>query len=342
MKIGIVFAGQGAQYPGMGSDLYQHSEAARKVYDEGGEQVKEWCFNGTKEMLRQTYITQPSIFITTMAALAALREELEKNGLTEEANAEVMGYAGFSLGEYSALTAAGTIADFKTGLNLVTQRGNMMNEAGMDEEGNPKGGMVAAFGKRPKILETVETAREDGILQGANFNSPIQTVIAGDFAALDRFVEQAKGNRIKAKKLSVSTAFHCEMMAPAAARLKELLLTTELKRPQKTVYANLTGQDIMGAAPGIEAVEEGADADTIRAHIAEVLAQQAMNPVKWQDTIENMIADGADVFIEVGPGVTLSGIIHKINRKIKTFHVEDIESLEKTIDGLKELHQGAE
>lgn len=319
LKVGIVFAGQGAQYPGMGQDLYQHSEAARRVFDAAGEQVREWCFHGTKEQLQQTNVTQPSIYVVTMAAYRALEEALAAR---PEGNArlELSGFAGFSLGEYSAMTAAGVLDDIQTGQELVTRRGQWMNEAGMDAQGRQRGGMAAAFGKRQKILDAVNAARGNDILEAVNFNSPIQTVVAGTKDALQRFQAVAKEHRLKVKPLPVSTAFHSPLMRPAVAKLKEYLRTIEMKMPAVRIYSNVTGRDLMEEYRGGE----------IRDYIADRMAEQAMSPVYWQETVENMMADGIQAFIEVGPGKTLSGLIKKISRKVTSLHVEDMDSLADT------------
>ncbi|MEA4923600.1 MAG: ACP S-malonyltransferase [Eubacteriaceae bacterium] len=326
MKTGIVFAGQGAQYPGMGKDLYDNSAEAKKVFDEAGDQVKDWCFYGTKEMLRQTHITQPSIYTVTMAAYRALREALAVHPELAPVM-EITGYAGFSLGEYAALTAAGAITDMAAGQYIVTKRGNLMNEAGKDAEGNQRGGMAAGFGKRETICEVVDAARGDRILEAVNFNSPVQTVVAGEHEALDRFVEMAKEKRVKAKMLSVSTAFHSPLMIPAAKELKKLLLDAGLKAPDHKIYSNVTGRDMM----------ENFDGGDAGAYISDIMSRQAMSPVYWQETVENMIGDGVKVLIEVGPGKTLSGLAKKISKELITLHVEDHESLKKTINELEEI-----
>ena len=327
MKTGIVFAGQGSQYPGMGKDLYDNFESAKKVFDAAGDQVKDWCFNGTKEILRQTFVTQPSIYTVTMAAYAALRESVSGSEKLSDVF-RVQGYSGFSLGEYSALTATGVIGDIYRGQDIVQKRGMLMNEAGKDENGEQRGGMVAAFGRKKEILEAVEEARGGRILEAVNFNSPIQTVVAGENDALDDFAETAKKKHIKTMHLSVSTAFHSPLMEPAAKELKKILLSEELHEPREKVYTNLTGRDLM------ENFKEGSD---VREYIADVMSKQAMRPVHWQETIENMISDGAEIIIEVGPGRTLSAIIKKINRKIITMNVEDHESLKETIGQLEEM-----
>lgn len=325
MKIGIVFAGQGAQYSGMGKDLYDTYPQAKEIFDLAGDQIKEWCFEGDAETLKQTHVTQPTIYTVSMAAYKALLAELEKNGLSDKL--EIDAVAGFSLGEYSALTAAGVIPKISEGVEIVAQRGTLMQEAGRDEDGNTKGTMAAALGKREKILDLVEQAREDGILEGVNFNSPKQTVVAGDKAAVARFAELAKENRIKAIPLSVSTAFHSPMMIPAAEKLKDVLRQAELKMPEITVYADVTADDIM----------KDYDGGDLKDYLVEIMAKQAMSPVYWEEIIRRFEADGVKAIIEVGPGTTLSGLTKKTCKEIAALNVENVETLQETIAQLKEL-----
>ena len=325
MKIGIVFAGQGAQYSGMGKDLYDSYPQAKEIFDLAGDQIKEWCFEGDAETLKQTHVTQPTIYTVSMAAYKALLAELEKNGLSDKL--EIDAVAGFSLGEYSALTAAGVIPKISEGVEIVAQRGTLMQEAGRDEDGNAKGTMAAALGKREKILDLVEQAREDGILEGVNFNSPKQTVVAGDKAAVARFAELAKENRIKAIPLSVSTAFHSPMMIPAAEKLKDVLRQAELKMPEITVYADVTADDIM----------KDYDGGDLKDYLVEIMAKQAMSPVYWEEIIRRFEADGVKAIIEVGPGTTLSGLTKKTCTEIAALNVENVETLQETIAQLKEL-----
>lgn len=325
MKIGIVFAGQGAQYSGMGKDLYDSYPQAKEIFDLAGDQIKEWCFEGDAETLKQTHVTQPTIYTVSMAAYKALLAELEKNGLSDKL--EIDAVAGFSLGEYSALTAAGVIPNISEGVEIVAQRGTLMQEAGRDEDGNAKGTMAAALGKREKILDLVEQAREDGILEGVNFNSPKQTVVAGDKAAVARFAELAKENRIKAIPLSVSTAFHSPMMIPAAEKLKDVLRQAELKMPEITVYADVTADDIM----------KDYDGGDLKDYLVEIMAKQAMSPVYWEEIIRRFEADGVKAIIEVGPGATLSGLTKKTCKEIAALNVENVETLQETIAQLKEL-----
>ncbi len=325
MKIGIVFAGQGAQYSGMGKDLYDAYPQARNVFDMAGEQIKEWCFEGDEETLKQTHVTQPTIYTTTMAAYEALMTEIKGQGLADKL--EVIALAGFSLGEYSALTAAGTIDDIAKGIDIVTKRGAFMQQAGLDEEGNAKGGMAAGMGDRAAVLETVEAAREDGILEGVNFNSPVQTVVAGDKAALKRFRKAAKERGVKAIPLPVSTAFHSPMMVPAAEKLRKVLEAADLKAPQQKVYADATAEDMMKDFDGIDAA----------GYLTDMLAKQAMSPVYWEEIIRRLEADGVKAIIEVGPGKTLTNLTQKTCPGVAALHVENAETLQETLAALQEL-----
>ena len=324
MKIGIVFAGQGAQYSGMGKDLYETYPEAKRVFDLAGEQIKEWCFDGDEDILKETHVTQPTIYTTTMAAYEALLAELKAAGLEEKL--EVVALAGFSLGEYSALTAAGSIDEYAKGIEIVTKRGLLMKEAGQDAEGNNMGAMAAGLGKRDKILELVEQAREGGILEGVNFNSPKQTVVAGDKEAIDRFVELAKANKVVAIPLSVSTAFHSPMMVPAAEKLKDVLKAADLKAPNQTVYSDVTSDDIMKDCTG-----DPGD------HLVEMLSRQAKSPVYWEEILNRFADNGVEAIVEVGPGHTLTGLTKKTLKGVAALNVESVDSLKLAVEKLKEL-----
>ncbi|MDD2189317.1 MAG: ACP S-malonyltransferase [Eubacteriales bacterium] len=327
MKVGLLFAGQGAQYPGMGKSLYDNSKEAKKVFDLAGQDIQQWCFEGSKELLRQTNITQPCVYTVTMAAYEAFLKEL--SGLDEDilSRVEIKGMAGFSLGEYAALTAGGAIQSFETGLKIVRNRGVWMSDAGKNAQGENIGGMIAAFGERKVILECVEAAREDGILEGVNFNSPAQTVVAGDKDAQQRFLLKSKEvGGIKTVPLSVGTAFHSSMMKPAVPKLLKILLAADLKKPTVKTYSNVTGKDIMEGQIGED-----------NQWLAQVMAKQAERPVYWQETIENMNADGISIFIEFGPGKTLSGLARKINSELIVMNIEDNDTLMETMDTIKNL-----
>ncbi|QOX64645.1 ACP S-malonyltransferase [Anoxybacterium hadale] len=327
MKIGLLFAGQGAQYSGMGKSLYENSKEAKKVFDLAGDEIKEWCFEGAKEILRQTNITQPCVYTVSIAAYEAFLEGL--SNLEEELldQLEMQGMAGFSLGEYAALTAGGSIADFETGLEIVKNRGAWMNDAGRNAEGENLGGMIAAFGERARILNCVEASREEGVLEGVNFNSPVQTVVAGDKDALERFkIKSKEMGQIKAVPLSVGSAFHSPMMEPAKPKLRELLAVSKLKHPTTKIYSNVTGGDIMEGCQGSESE-----------WLADIMAKQVTSPVYWQETIENMEGEGIHTFIEIGPGNTLCGLVKKICPGATTMNIEDYETLSDTINKLKEM-----
>lgn len=323
MRVGFVFAGQGAQYPGMGKELYDNYCEAAAVFDKAGEQIKEWCFSSGEEILKRTNVTQPTVYTVSVAAYKAFSSRAKEADIPIEVSA----IAGFSLGEYSALTIAGTIDDVSKGVDIVSRRGRLMREAGQDESGQDISGMVAALGRREDILAAVEEARENGILEGVNFNSPRQTVVAGDKEALKRFRNAAKARKVRAVPLKVSTAFHSPMMIPAAKKLNELLMMQNLKKPEITVISNATGENIMKNY-------EGGD---ISEYMAQVMSAQAMSPVFWEETIRKMFCEGVDVIVEFGPGSTLSKLINEIEPSIKAFNVEDFESMERTITGLLEL-----
>jgi len=333
MKIGIVFAGQGAQYPGMGHDLYENYRASRSVFDDAGEEIKNWCFRGTAEELKQTRITQPAIYTVTMAAYEAFREAAENAGIADKL--ELVGVSGFSLGEYAALTSMGAIDEIGKGLKIVQNRGLFMQKAGQNEAGENISGMAAALGKREAVLAAVEEAAGGRVLEAVNFNSPTQTVVAGEKEALKSFAEVAGANKIKAIPLPVSTAFHCALMKPAAEKLLPILREAELKLPEGKIYSDITAEDIMEGFEG-----DKGDAAAVADYLAAVMAKQAMSPVYWQEIIENMTGDGAEAIIEIGPGKTLSSLIKKITKEAVPLHVEDRDSLEQTIASLREMTEG--
>lgn len=301
----------------MGQSLYDNYETAKDVFDKAGDEIKNWCFKGTKEELRQTVITQPSIYTVTMASYEAFLKRLS----LENIDLDILAFAGFSLGEYSALTASGAISTFKDGLDIVTKRGMMMQAAGLNEKGELFSGMMAAFGERESILECVDLAREDGILSGANFNSLIQTVVAGDYEALDRFQRVAKDKGIRTKMLSVSSAFHSPLMDKVSDELYDLLLKKDIEGTDKKVFSNVTGKEL--------------PENLTKEAMAKILASQVKSPVYWQETMENLLKLEPDIFIEVGPGTTLLGILKKIDESKLSSNVEDKESLESTIELLK-------
>jgi len=326
-KYAVVFAGQGAQKPGMGKSLYETSRAAREVFDLAGEEIKHDCFEADEERLKQTDVTQSAVYTMDMAAYAALREAL---CIDEGGFAEPFCVAGFSLGEYAAFTAAGVIGSLEEGLALVKTRSLLMKEAGTAEDGTRKGAMAAGMGDRDAVLELVEKARLEDVLEAVNYNSPRQTVVAGDAGAVERFTALAEADRslgVKAKPLSVSGAFHSPLMRPAGKGLAEALKEFSFSEPKLPVYLNVTGRTY----------EEYANnaVGTLNAKVSAIMVCQIQSPVFWQQTIEAMVASGVETVIEAGPGKTLSGLVKKISPETTALRVEDAESLAETAARVK-------
>ena len=310
----IVFAGQGAQKPGMGKSLYEASTAAREVFDLAGESIKFDCFESDEEHLKQTEVTQPAVYTVDMAAYAALRESV---------GSSPAGVAGFSLGEYAAFTAAGVIGSLEEGLSLVKARSLLMKSA-------VAGAMAAGIGDRDAVLDLVEKTREDDVLEAVNFNSPKQTVVAGDHIAVERFSELAAGDRslgVKAIPLSVSGAFHSPLMQPAAEGFAEVVKDYSFDDPSIPVYLNVTG----GTYEDYAKYAVGSSNAKVRA----LMVCQMQSPVYWQQTIEAMAAAGIKTIIEAGPGKTLTGLVKKIAPEITALNVEDAESLEAAVTYIK-------
>ena len=300
MKIAFLFAGQGAQYPGMGKDLYETSPAAKKIFDEAGEDIKRLCFFGSQEELNRTENTQPCVYTMTMAAYAALSEK----GVTPSY------MAGFSLGEYAALTASGVFS-FADGLELVKQRGAWMTEAG-----SGKGGMAASVGDNEMTEAVVASLQKDFRIWCVNFNCPGQIVVAGEHAALEAFAAAAKEKGLRSIPLSVSGPFHSAFMEPVVPKLKGALEKIPLAPPKIPVISNVTARPL--------------SFDTL----LDLVPRQAASPVKWQDTVLYLKEQGVDTVIEIGPGKTLSGLCRKIDKSLSIFRAENAETLETCIGEL--------
>ncbi|NJD56344.1 MAG: ACP S-malonyltransferase [Nitrospirae bacterium] len=308
MKTAYVFPGQGSQNVGMGKDLCDHFEEARKVFSEAsdalGYDVANLCFQGPKEELDKTFRTQPCMLTASIAAFRVLAER----GVTPEA------VAGHSLGEYSAITAAGVLT-FSDAVRLTEKRGMFMQEA--VPEG--KGLMAAILGLERKKVDDICLSVGSGYVAPANYNSPGQIVIAGERQAVEDAMKLAKEAGAKrAIALAVSAPSHCTLMAGASARLSDLLNTLELRSPSVPVMNNADALFL-------------SDADSIRTS----LVKQLNSPLLWEDSVRNMRASGIDTIIEVGPGKVLSGLIKRIEPDVRIFNVEDVESLNKTLEALK-------
>jgi len=281
--IAFVFPGQGSQYVGMGKDLYQQSVAAQQLFERAddilGFSLSKICFEGPEDALRQTRNTQPAIFLHSMV-LANSLDTLKPDMV-----------AGHSLGEYSALVVAGALS-FEDGLKLVHLRGELMQRAG---EAN-KGTMAAVVGLEPDTIEKVCTeASAAGVVQPANFNSPGQTVISGSIDGVRKAMELAKQHGAKlVKELVVSGAFHSPLMESAKEGLKEALERTDFRDARIPVYANVSAEPVTRAA-----------------EIRKLLHRQVTSPVRWEQSVKNMVSNGASVFYEVGPGKVLQGLIKR-------------------------------
>lgn len=282
-----VFPGQGAQFVGMGKDLYDNNPEARELFEKANEilgfRITDLMFNGTDEDLRQTAVTQPAIFLHSVLLAKALGEEF-KPDMT----------AGHSLGEFSALVAAGALS-FEDGLRLVSARAKAMQKAC---ELKPST-MAAVLALPDEKVEEI-CAEIPGVVVCANYNCPGQLVISGEIEAIDAACEKllAAGAK-RALKLKVGGAFHSPCMEPARAELAEAIANTKFSTPKCPVYQNVD------AKPHTDPEE-----------IKNNLIAQLTAPVRWTQTVQNMIADGATEFIELGPGKVLQGLVSKINREV--------------------------
>lgn len=307
--LAFVFPGQGAQAVGMGKDFYEKFDMAKKLFDEADEalgySIKKMCFEGSEDDLKLTANTQPAILIVSVIAAELLKAE----GITPN----IAG--GHSLGEYSALVAAGSLK-FSDAVKLVHKRGEFMQEAVPVGEGS----MAAIIGLEDEIIiDACKKASEVGEVQAVNFNCPGQTVIAGTVKGVDSAVEILKSaGAKKAVVLPVSAPFHSTLMKPAAEKLSVELDNVEIKNAAFPVAANFTGE-----------------LETESEKIKSNLVSQADHPVKWIDCVNSMKNFGADIFVECGPGKTLCGFNRRIDKQIKNFNVENLESLAKTLEGLK-------
>ncbi|MCK9224384.1 MAG: ACP S-malonyltransferase [Candidatus Muirbacterium halophilum] len=298
MKIAFVFPGQGSQYPGMAKDLYEKYSEAKKVFDKAsqvlGFSLSEKCFYGTEEELRQTYITQPAILTHSLAVFEILKNKID-----------FAGCAGHSLGEYSALYASNSV-NLNDVLGLVKKRGEAMSEI--------SGGVLAALiGKDFSRVE--ELCKASGFVISI-YNSPKQIILAGrdeDFENLEKIAGDYGIRRVK--KLQVSGPFHSFLMEPAAKKFKNSTDKVIINTPDKALYMNCT-----------------ANSENNTEEIRKNMVNQVYKTVRWKDEIENMIKDGFDTFIELGPGKVLCGIISSIDNNVKVMNVDNAQDLENILE----------
>src|SRR5712664_235826 len=308
MPVAFVFPGQGSQAVGMGQALAQAYPEARAVLDEAdaalGGGLLRLLFEGPEEDLRKTANTQPAILAVSIAAHRVLVKEA--GGRLQLPRF----YAGHSLGEYSALVAAGSM-QLQDAVRALRARGTFMQEAVPAGEG----AMAAILGLEPdQVAQACKDAQaeEPGrVVEPANYNSPEQTVIAGHAPAVDRAIAACKAKGAKrALPLPVSAPFHCSLMSPVQPRLTEVLAAVQFRQPNAPVIANAT-----------------AEPNTDPARIVPLLLTQVTSPVRWVETVQKMALNGVDTLIELGPGKVLSGLARRIDKGLRTYSVEDPDGL---------------
>ncbi|HET55732.1 MAG TPA: [acyl-carrier-protein] S-malonyltransferase [Ignavibacteria bacterium] len=300
-KRAFLFPGQGSQYVGMAKDLFEKSVEAKEMIltaeEATGVQLSHIMFNGPEEALKQTDITQPAIFVHSVILSSIIR---------------LMGAdmaAGHSLGEYSALVSAGAI-QYYDAVKLVRKRGELMLRAGIEQPGT----MAAVIGMDSDLInEICQEVSLRNVVQCANFNSPGQIVISGSVDGVYEAMKIAKEKGAKlVKELVVSGAFHSPLMSSAKEEFKKELDSTNFYDAKFPVYANVTAKPV-----------------TKKEEIIDALYKQLDKPVLWEDTIKNMISDGADEFVEIGPGKVLQGLVKRINPDVKFFGIDKYDDVER-------------
>jgi [acyl-carrier-protein] S-malonyltransferase len=304
-RIAFVFPGQGSQYVGMGKQLYDASPAARRVFGQADEvlgfPLSTLCFEGPQAELDDTYNAQPAILTVSIACLEALKERFGPLGYVLSPRL----VAGHSMGEYTALVAAGVL-DFEDALKLVRERGRLMKETARD---NP-GGMAAVIGLDDQALEeVVREAQSEGMVSLANANSPGQTVLSGELSALQRAMELAKARGARlVQRLQVSIAAHSPLMQNAAQHFSELVHRINLRPPEVPLVANISAKVLTSV-------------DDLRSE----LSDQLTRPVQWTRSVQEMVSQGVDTIVEIGPRQVLTGLVKRITPDAKPISLSDTE-----------------
>ena len=305
MKIAFLFSGQGAQYPGMMKDIAETIPAARAVFNDAdealGRSISSLCFEGTQEELNLTHNTQPCVLAADLAAYQALTD----------AGIKPSAVAGFSLGEYAALVAAGVIS-LDDVFPLIQKRADFMQEAVPVGEGAMAAVMKLSADEVEGLCKEVH-----GYVEPANYNCPGQIVVSGENDAVDQLLVKAKERKIRAMKLPVSAPFHCKMMTPAAEKLGIELSKVQMSPPMVPIFMNVD-----------------AEPELHQERIGEKLFLQAKSPVHWEETLRRMANEGIDTFVELGPGKTLSGFVKKTLSDVTIWNVTDLDTLKTTVEAL--------
>lgn len=303
MALAIVFPGQGSQYSGMGLDFYNSNEKAKSIFDSAdkffGGGLLDVMFKGTEEDLKKTDFTQPAIFTMSVAIFEAIKENLGKP----------LFFAGHSLGEYSALFAAGAF-DLETAIKLVKLRGTLMQQASE----KVKSGMAAVLGlDLEKIKQLCERAKSFGYISVANYNCPGQIVVSGEISAIEAAEQIAKELGAKRYiKLSVAGAFHSALMQPAADVFKEKINDFTIKDIETPVVVNYTAKEVKKSS-----------------EIKEAMINQITSSVRWIESIEYISSKSVDKYVEIGPGSVLSGLIKKIDKSAKIYNIDKLSDINK-------------